>query len=143
DINGQKVDYDRHHCDNHLADIDNFSEYFPSKRIFYFDGVVSFSNEDNVILWDYIPIMSKLPLKHSEIKIEAILNGSILQFSLNNKEIELSPKEVHRDTLNYTKRDNNRQVEYATIFRVENLGLIKKTNIIDNKDWELKRIELG
>ena len=143
DINGQKVDYDRHHCDDHLADIDNFSEYFPSKRIFYYDGEVSLSNEDKVILWDYVPVISNLPLEHSEIKIDAILNGSILQFNINNKEIELSPKGLYRDTLNYTERKNNKRIEYTTAFRVENLGLIKRTNIIDNKDWELKRIELG
>ena len=139
---GQIVDYDSHDCDDYWTDIDNFSEFFHSKRILYFDGEVSFSDEDKLILWDYVPFVTKLPLEHSQIKIDTILNNSTLKFIFNNRVIELSENSIYRDTLEYAKTIDDQKIENTTVIRVENLGLIKKTNIIDNKNWETQKINL-
>src|SRR5690606_3930671 len=55
----------------------------------------------------------------------------------------LSPNKIIVDTIILTKKEKNKLVKYSTIISLENLGLIEKKNVIDNKDWKTRSLELG
>ena len=144
EIDGQKVDPKKHFCDKISATVDDFSEFFPIKRVFYYDGEVEITDNDIILFWDYDlkKQIDSLSFTYSRIKIENIKNDSILKILLNNKQMYLSPNEVKKDTIVLTKKEKNKLVKYTIFITVENLGLIKNENVIDNKDWKIKSFEL-
>jgi len=145
EIDGQKVASNKHFCGGIPAIVDDFSEFFPIKRVFYYDGNVDLSKNDIILFWDYDvkKQIDSLPFSYSKVKINEITNDTILKIQFNDKSIELAPNENRIDTIILTKKEKNKLVRYTAIISIENLGLIEKKNVIGNKDWKTRSLELG
>lgn len=145
EIDGQKVDPNKHFCGEIPAIVDDFSKFFTIKRVFYYDGNIDLSKNDFILFWDYDvkKQIDSLPFSYSKVKINEIINDTILKIKFNDKSIELAPNENKIDTIFLTKKEKNKLVRYTSIISIENLGLIEKKNVIGNKDWKTRSLELG
>jgi len=145
EIDGQKVDPNKHFCGDIPHISDDFSEFFPIKRVFYYDGDVDLKKNDLILLWDYdVKIqIDSLPFTYSKVKIKSILNDTILKIQFNDKPIDLTPNEIKTETITVTKKEKNKLVKYTTTISIENLGLVEKKYVIGNKDWKVRSYELG
>lgn len=144
-IDEQKTDEKNHFCDEVNSDEDDFSEYFPKKKVFYYDGRLELTMKDLILFWNYNnkQQIDKLPFTSSNIKIISVFNDTILKIQLNDTTIDLLPNQNITDTIIQVKKENNKLVKYSTSILVVNLGLIEKKNTIDNKEWKTKSYELG
>ena len=145
EVDGQKVDPNKHFCGEIPYISDDFSEFFPIKRVFYYDGDVDLTKNDFILLWDYdVKIqIDSLPFTYSKVKIKSILNDTILKIQFNDKPIDLTPNEIKTETITVTKKEKNKLVKYTTTISIENLGLVEKKYVIGNKDWKVRSYELG
>lgn len=144
-IDSKKVVPYRTICDEIMINVDDFSEYFPIKKVFYYDGLVHLTSNDKILLWEYANIKSidTLPYLSSKIKINEILNDSIIKIQFNNKSIELAPNDFIVDSIIFIKKEKNKRVRHTTIISIKNFGLIEKKNVIDNKDWKIRSKAIG
>lgn len=140
----EKNDSNYNPCDYDYIDIDDFSQYFPIKKVFYYDGFVKLTENDKILIWDYDnkKEVENFPFAYSKIKINALENDTTVKLILNNIEKVLSPNNILRDTIILIKKEDGKTVKYTTFVSVNNLGLIKKENIIDNINWKTKSFDL-
>lgn len=145
EANGKPVNDSMLYCGEILSDIDDFSDFFPVKRVFHFDGDWSISEIDKILLWEYgrSTLVAKSPFQQEGLQIRTFVNDSVIQVGINMKEKTLAPQEFLCDTLKFIKKDDNQTIEYTTITRIENLGLIEKEKVIDNSTWDKKKFEFN
>ncbi|NOZ46448.1 MAG: hypothetical protein GXO79_06660 [Chlorobi bacterium] len=127
------------------SEVDDFSEFFSIKKVFYYDGNIKLTENTKILFWEYdnkITIDS-LPFRNNKFVINSILNDTSVKIILNQKEIVLNHKETLKDTILYTKKIGNKLFEYKVLVEFTNLGFIKKENILDNNNWKEKSFELG
>jgi TonB family protein len=145
EIDGQKVNPNKYSCEEISVDVDDFSEFFPLKKVFYYDGEAELTKNDIILFWDYDlkKEIDSLPFSYSKIIINEISNDTILKIQFDTKPIDLAPDEFVSDTIILTKKEKNKLLKYTTIISIRNLGLIENKNVIDNKDWKTKSLELS
>ena len=87
EIDGKKVDPNKHFCGDIPYISDDFSEFFPINRVFYYDGDVELSKNDFILFWDYDvkKQIDSLPFSYSKVKINEISNDTILKIQFNAK----------------------------------------------------------
>lgn len=139
------VDADKYHCDEIYEEIDDFSEFFPKEKVFYYDGEIELIPNDKILFWEYgyNKIISELPFKYSDLKIDSLLTSGTIIIQIEKKQFELAVHCSFTDTIKKTEVRNQQTVLYKKIISLENLGLIEKKNIIDNKTWETQKYKLG
>lgn len=120
--------------------IDDFSAYFPSKKVFHVDGYLKPNNLTVMLFWDYnfIKELSSFPFNYSLITIDSLQNDSILCFQLNDEKHYLMTNSTFVDTIVSIRKEPNKKVKYTTVVRIKNLGFILKKNIYDNNNWKEK-----
>lgn len=144
EVDGKKVDHKKQFCSAFSGIVDDFSEYFPIKKVFYYDGELELKGNEMILFWDYDfkKAIDSLPFSYSKVIIKTLLNDSTITINLKGKELILRPNEIYNDTNQIITKEENKLLEYTTYFSIENIGLIRKENVIDNKKWEYKRKEL-
>lgn len=123
---------------------DDFSEFYPSDRTFFIDGDWnnngSYKTADStkILFWDYSVKneISTLPYKYSSITIDSLINNSTILISLNNTKHILASGQIFTDSITVLKNENRRLIKHKTVYHIENLGLIYKKNILDQKAIE-------
>lgn len=145
EIDGQQVASSNHFCGGIPAIVDNFSNFYPTKKVFYFDGELELSSNSRILFWDYDykKEIENLPFSYSKVKINALSNDTVLKIQLHNQNFELLPNQIKFDTIVITKKEKNKLAQYTTSISIKNHGLIEKKNVIDNKQWATQSVELA
>jgi len=97
------------------------------------------------MLWNHNikRLISNLPYTYFRIRINLIINDSVLQLNFDNRTILLSPNNILHDTVVIEEMQGNKLVSITTVLSIENLGIMSKENTIDNSGWETKSLKLG
>ena len=115
--------------------VDDFSVYDPEKKIFNVDGDLKLKDSARIMFWNYdnkIGI-STLPFNYALISIDSLVNDSTILVSFNKSRHIINSGEIFKDSIISIKKEHRRLIKHTTIYRIENIGLINKENIIDNK----------
>ena len=128
-------------CDPYVGIIDDFSEYFYNKKVFYADKKLNMNDSTFLLLWEYgcIRNVIKFPFQYSKISIDTILSDSSLKIKFKNINKIISPKNIYKDSIIETKLIDSKMTLLKTIFTIENIGLVNKTSIIDWSNVEYEK----
>ena len=132
--------------------VDDFSDFFPLKKIFYTESNFKPKGSTRILIWEYgsslvevdslpkeLDLLSCFPKYFAQITINSLQNDSILCFTSNKKNYKLGPNNTFIDTI-VSIKINNLTIEKSTrIIIIENYGLIVKKNIYNNANWKVNK----
>jgi hypothetical protein len=127
-------------CDDFIGIIDDFSEFFYNTKIFFAQTNLTGNENSKLIFWDYdyIKEIDSLPFIYSKIKINSLVNDSIVKIEYDNKKQILNSKMSISDSIIEVKHHDNKTTYTKTKFYIENIGLLEKESIIDLNKVEFK-----
>jgi hypothetical protein len=88
-----------------IAEIDNFSEYYPKVQAYYFQGELNINHKDRILLEIYgdNQIIRDFPFTYSNIQIDSISQDTVVHFSVQGNSLTLYPNETYEDSIQVLK----------------------------------------
>ena len=84
-----------------IAEIDDFSEYYPLVHAYYFEGELNFNQKEKILFEVYgdNQIVRNFPFTYSNIRIDSISNDTIVHLTVEGKNYPICPNETYEDPL--------------------------------------------
>lgn len=135
----QNVDFDREKSILYLqyaqknveviAEIDDFSEYYPLVQAYYFEGELNFNQKGRILFEVYgdNQIVRGFPFTYSNIRIDSISNDTVIHITVRDKSFTVCPKEIYEDSIQILKYQ----------------AILLKDHVFDDKNKREKEIEFS
>ncbi|MFB6344077.1 energy transducer TonB [Saccharicrinis sp. FJH62] len=114
-----------------IAEIDDFSEYYPLVQAYYFEGKLNLNQKERILLEIYgdNQIIRDFPFTYSNIRIDSISNDTIVHFTVKGQSYTVCPNQTYEDSIQILKYqaillkdyifDDNNKTEKEIQFRLD------------------------
>ena len=120
-------------CDDVPSPYDNFTTFYPLKRVFYIDNILKVDSTSQLLFWhdNFVKQIYFLPWQYLQFNFEKIDSDSIINITIKNRNYSLRPNQhISRIFISY-KKEINRTIKYSDTITITNVGLINRRNVYD------------
>jgi hypothetical protein len=139
----QPVSKDDSLCDDVPSPYDNFTTFYPLKRVFYIDNILKVDSTSQLLFWhnNFVKQIDFLPWQYLQFNFKKIDSDSIINITINNRNYSLRPNQhISRIFISY-KKEINRTIKYSDTITITNVGLINRRNVYDWSNWKENKVK--
>lgn len=139
----QPVSKDDSLCDYVPSPYDNFTTFYPLKRVFYIDNILKVDSTSQLLFWhnNFVKQIDFLPWQYLQFNFKKIDSDSIINTTINNRNYSLRPNQhISRIFISY-KKEINRTIKYSDTITITNVGLINRRNVYDWSNWKENKVK--
>jgi hypothetical protein len=130
-------------CYDMPSKYDNFTTFYPLKRVFYIDNILKIDSTSQLLFWhDYfVKQIYFLPWKYLQFNFKKLRSDSIITITIRNKNYLLRPNQSMSHTFISYKKERNRIIKYSDTITLTNVGLINRENVYNRSNWEENKVK--